>query len=182
MSGDLHHLSDGIRVGTSHSADVKFGETLFLHLFKKTKHAAVKEEEERHSVSLTDSCECLLAHTPRRSSSGRCYSGGLCGRLSLRFPGRCSADSSWQTFYPVEQHTHRRTVIRRSDRRVERQTGRQTDLRVEGSSCVEEQFTDLVHPVCVTGRVLQTGEELAAHSHSSVQTSGHITCGHSSVY
>lgn len=108
MSGDLHHVSDGIRVGTSHSADVKFGETLFLYLFKKTKHAAIKEEE-RHGVGLTDSCEFLLAHTPQRSSSGRCYSGGLCGRLSLRFPGRCSADSSWQTFYPVEQHTHRHT-------------------------------------------------------------------------
>lgn len=32
VGGDLHHLSDGVRVGPGHSADVQTAETLLLHL------------------------------------------------------------------------------------------------------------------------------------------------------
>lgn len=53
-----------------------------------------------------------------------------------------------------------------------------THLCVEGSSCVEEEFTDFMHPVRVTGGVFQTGEESTTHSHGFVQTSGHVSCEH----
>lgn len=47
-------------------------------------------------------------------------------------------------------------------------------LGVEGSSRVEEELADFVHPVRVAGGVLQAGEESAARCHRPVQTSGHV--------
>lgn len=73
VSRHLHHLSDGVRVGTSHGADVQAGVTLFLHLFKKTEKYKINKDD---GGVLSSSWVSLWVSKPQRSSSGRCCSGG----------------------------------------------------------------------------------------------------------
>lgn len=66
----------------------------------------------------------------------------------------------------------------RRDSWVDGWTEWRTHLGVESGSCVKEELADFMHPVSITGGVFQAGEESTAHSHSSIQTSGHIACKH----
>lgn len=72
---------------------------------------------------------------------------------------------------PLETDVRQRYRVRqvKRGRQIDNgQTDRETDLRVEGSCCVQEEFTDFMHAVSVTGGVLQTGEESTANSHRTL--------------
>lgn len=48
-------------------------------------------------------------------------------------------------------------------------------LSVEFCSVVEEGLADVMHAICVAGRVLQAGESTTAHLEGTVQASDHFS-------
>ena len=49
-------------------------------------------------------------------------------------------------------------------------------LSVKFSSAVQEGFTDVVHPICVTGGVFQAGKSSTANLQSAVEAANHFNC------